>query len=79
MAAPPSRLGSTHILRTLMYTVYIVIRNIAIIKNDNSIVIYIYVKINGVFQAVWSACDTFWEFDTAHTGAITREAGPFMA
>lgn len=25
-------------------------------------------------QAVWSACDTFWEFDTAHSGAITREA-----
>jgi len=24
-------------------------------------------------QAVWSACDTFWEFDTAHSGAITRE------
>lgn len=25
-------------------------------------------------QAVWCACDTFWEFDTAHSGAITREA-----
>ncbi|CAJ1436549.1 unnamed protein product [Effrenium voratum] len=25
-------------------------------------------------QAVWSACDTFWEFDHAHSGAITREA-----
>eukprot|EP00913_Durusdinium_trenchii_P000980 g904.t1 len=24
-------------------------------------------------QAVWAACDTFWEFDAAHTGAITRE------
>jgi len=24
--------------------------------------------------AVWSACDTFWEFDTAHSGSITREA-----
>lgn len=24
-------------------------------------------------EAVWSACDTFWEFDTAHSGAITRE------
>ena len=26
-------------------------------------------------EAVWSACDTFWEFDTAHSGAITREVG----
>ncbi|CAE7159439.1 unnamed protein product, partial [Symbiodinium pilosum] len=24
--------------------------------------------------AVWSACDTFWEFDSAHSGEITREA-----
>lgn len=25
------------------------------------------------WKAVWCACDTFWEFDTAHSGAITRE------
>ena len=29
-------------------------------------------------EAVWSACDTFWEFDTAHSGAITREVGYFQ-
>ena len=23
-------------------------------------------------EAVWAACDVFWQFDVLHTGAITR-------